>query len=151
MLNKYLLFTPGPVNVTETLRTAICEEDKVITDDQMQVLKVGKSVDLKPAPGESIGIEEISAKTGPLLFAELDEMMENREHFQEYYEAAYERLVMQRTVFRALDITGLNWTEIDTAEDYAAANAMFGTPISTISRGQQKAIDEASEKAGTSA
>lgn len=58
---------------------------------------------------------------------------------------------MQRTVFRALDITGLNWTEIDTAEDYAAANAMFGTPISTISRGQQKAIDEASEKAGTSA
>jgi choline kinase len=65
MLNKYLLFPPGPVNVTETLRTAICEEDKVITDDQKQVLKVGKSVDLKPALGESIGIEEISAKTVP--------------------------------------------------------------------------------------
>ncbi|MBU2868461.1 pyridoxal-phosphate-dependent aminotransferase family protein [Pacificibacter marinus] len=27
MLNKYLLFTPGPVNVAETLRTAICKED----------------------------------------------------------------------------------------------------------------------------
>ncbi|WP_245814806.1 pyridoxal-phosphate-dependent aminotransferase family protein [Litoreibacter ascidiaceicola] len=27
MLDKYLLFTPGPVNVAETLRTAICKED----------------------------------------------------------------------------------------------------------------------------
>lgn len=27
MLDKYLLFTPGPVNVSETLRTAICKED----------------------------------------------------------------------------------------------------------------------------
>ena len=127
------------------------EEVKVITDDHMQVLEVGKSVDPKLALGESIGIEKISAKTGSLLFAELDEMMENREHFQDYYEAAYARLVVQGTVFRALDITGVNWTEIDTATDYAAANAMFGTPISTISRGQQKAIDEAAEKAGTSA
>lgn len=27
ILNKYLLFTPGPVNVAETLRRAICKED----------------------------------------------------------------------------------------------------------------------------
>ncbi|WP_448329758.1 pyridoxal-phosphate-dependent aminotransferase family protein [Sulfitobacter sp. M13] len=27
MLDKYLLFTPGPVNVAETLRAAICKED----------------------------------------------------------------------------------------------------------------------------
>lgn len=53
------------------------------------------------------------------------------------------------TVFRALDITGLNWAEIDTAEDFAAANAMLGSPISTILRGQQKAVDDAAEKAGT--
>jgi 2-aminoethylphosphonate-pyruvate transaminase len=26
-LDKHLLFTPGPVNVAETLRTAICKED----------------------------------------------------------------------------------------------------------------------------
>jgi choline kinase len=122
------------------------EEVKVITDDQLQVLEVGKTVDPKLALGESIGIEKISAKTGKLLFAELNEMMEVRAHYQDYYEAAYARLVDKGSVFRALDITGLNWTEIDTAEDFAAANAMFGTPITTISRGQQKAIDEAAEK-----
>ena len=27
ILDKYLLFTPGPVNVAESLRTAICKED----------------------------------------------------------------------------------------------------------------------------
>jgi len=125
------------------------EEVKVITDDQMQILEVGKSVDPKLAMGESIGIEKISAKTGPSLFAELTEMMESRNHFQDYYEAAYERLVVKGTAFRALDITGLSWTEIDTAQDYAAANAIFGTPISTISRAQQRTIDEAAEKTGT--
>lgn len=122
------------------------EEVKVITDDQMQVLEVGKSVDPKLALGESIGIEKISATTGPILFAELNEMMDSREHFQDYYEAAYARLVVKGTVFRTLDITGHNWTEIDTAEDFAAANAMFAKPISTMSRSQQKAIDEAAEK-----
>lgn len=125
------------------------EEVKVITDDQMQVIEVGKSVDPKLALGESIGIEKISAETGPLLFAELAEMMVSKEHLQDYYEAAYAQLVVKGTAFRALDITGLSWTEIDTAQDYAAANAIFGTPISTISRSQQKTIDEAAEKAGT--
>lgn len=57
---------------------------KVITDDQMQVLEVGKTVDPKLALGESIGIEKISAKTGPLLFAELAAMMESKKLLQDY-------------------------------------------------------------------
>ena len=122
------------------------EEVKVIADDQMRVTEIGKSVDPKSAVGESIGIEKISAKTGPLLFAELAQMMENAGSAQDYYEAAYARLVSETTTFHALDITGLNWTEIDTAEDFAAANAMFGTPVTTVSRGQQRALDEAAEQ-----
>ncbi len=61
-------------------------------------------------------------------------MMENKAHDQDYYEAAYERLVDQGTPFHALDITGLDWTEIDTAEDFAAANTMFRSPVATVSR-----------------
>jgi len=120
------------------------EEVKVITDDQMRVREIGKSVDSVTALGESIGIEKISAVTGPLLFAELRGMMESPAHAQEYYEAAYARLVEKEIPFHALDITGMKWTEIDTAEDFAAANAMFGSPITTVSRGQQRALDEAS-------
>jgi len=118
------------------------EEVKIILDDQMRVLEIGKSVDPSTALGESIGIEKISAKTGPQLFAELALMMEDAVHAQAYYEAAYERLVHKGTTFHVLDVTGLNWTEIDTAEDYATANAMFRSPVTTVSRGQQRALDE---------
>ena len=123
------------------------EEVKVIVDDQMRVSEIGKAVDPTLALGKSIGIEKISAKTGKRLFAELTQMMDNPAHAQDYCEAAYDRLLAQDTAFYALDITGMNWTEIDTAEDFAAANAMFGSPITTVSRGQQRALDEAADKA----
>lgn len=123
------------------------EEVKVITDGEMRVIEIGKLVDPSVALGESIGIEKISAVSGPLLFAELTQMMESKAHAQEYYEAAYERLVGKGLPFHTLDITGLPWTEIDTVEDFSAANAMFGTPVTTVSRGQQRALDEAAEKA----
>jgi choline kinase len=122
------------------------EKVKVIADDEMRVSEIGKSVDAATALGESIGIEKISAVTGPLLFAELREMMENSANAQACYEEAYARLVDKGMPFHALDITGMKWTEIDTPEDFAAANAMFGTPITTVSRGQQRALDEAGTK-----
>lgn len=110
------------------------EEVKVIADDQMRVIKIGKLINPDKASGESIGIEKIGATTRPLLFAELIKMMENKVHAQDYYEAAYERLVDKGTPFHALDITSLDWTEINTAEDFAAANTMFKSPVATVSR-----------------
>ena len=55
-------------------------------------------------------------------------MMTEPAHHQAYYEAAYERLMAAGADFHALDITGLNWTEIDTQEDFGAANKMFQSP-----------------------
>ncbi len=125
------------------------EEVKVVVNDRMQVVEVGKSVDPKLALGESIGIEKISATTGTLLFAELSQMMASQSHLQEYYEAAYARLINKGTKFHVLDISGLNWTEIDTADDFATANEMFGLPITTVSRSQQNSLDEVAEKEAT--
>jgi len=119
------------------------EEVKVIADDNMRLLEIGKSVDRETALGESIGIEKISGATGQLLFAELKSMMESAAHAQDYYEAAYTRLVDKGIPFYALDITGMKWIEIDTVEDFDAANAAFGSPVTTVSRGQQRAFDEA--------
>lgn len=119
---------------------------KIIADDQMRVTDIGKSVDAKAAFGGSIGMEKISATTGPLLFAELARMIEDTGQAKDNYEAAYERLIHNGVPFRALDITGLNWTKIDTAEDIPVANAKFGSPVVTVSRGQQRAMDEAAAK-----
>jgi choline kinase len=105
------------------------EEVKVIVDDQLRVLQASKSIDPKIAYGESIGIEKICAATAKLLFAELTLMMGQSGHLQDYYEAAYEWLMTRGTEFRALDITGLDWTEIDTHDDFAAANRMFSNEV----------------------
>ncbi|AGH81047.1 hypothetical protein PCNPT3_05525 [Psychromonas sp. CNPT3] len=101
------------------------EEIKIIINDKNQVLKASKDVAPKDAIGESIGIEKISNSTAKRLFSELKEMMSDEKHHQEYYEAAYERLIAKNVIFNILDITGLKWIEIDTLDDFAKAENIF--------------------------
>ncbi len=105
------------------------EEIKVIIDDQNRVLKASKTVNPEDAVGESIGIEKIDGGTAMLLLAELKIMMEDGQHHQEYYEAAYERLIEKNVPFYALDISGLKWTEIDTKEDFIKAEKIFNEKL----------------------
>lgn len=120
---------------------------KVITDDQMRVIEIGRSVDAASATGRSIGIEKLSAKIGPSLFAELKQMMADAARMRDSHQSAYAQLIDKGVAFHAVDITGSKWTRIDTAEGFAAANVMFGSPVVTVSRGQQRAMDEATAKA----
>ena len=99
------------------------EEIKVI-DDENKILKASKTVDPQKAVGESIGIEKIGENTAKLLFQELEIMMKDKKNYQEYYEAAYERLIEKGVFFHALDITGFKWVEIDTKRDFDLANDM---------------------------
>ncbi|HIG53475.1 MAG TPA: phosphocholine cytidylyltransferase family protein [Candidatus Handelsmanbacteria bacterium] len=101
------------------------EEIKVTVDGQNKVIKASKTVNPKDAVGESIGIEKINGETAMLLFTELRMMMENDQNHQEYYEAAYERLIAKNVHFYSLDISGLKWTEIDTKEDFITAEKIF--------------------------
>ncbi len=101
------------------------EEIKVIVEDENRIVKASKTVNPKEAVGESIGIEKISRETAKLLFSELELMMQDKQHHQEYYEGAYERLIEKNVPFHALNISGLRWTEIDTHEDFATAEKIF--------------------------
>ena len=121
-------------------------QTNVVADDHMRVRAVGRSVDHELALGVSIGIEKISGQIAPLLFAELALMMENPANLRADLESAYERLADKGTVLHAFDIKGMNWTNIETDGGFAAANAMFRSPVTTVSRGQQRALDEAAEK-----
>jgi len=121
----------SPFEVTLCIDRGIeldAEEVKIIVDDQFRVLRASKDVEPKEALGESIGIEKINADTAKHLFAELAQMMTQADHHQAYYEVAYERLIAKGFTFHALDITGLNWTEIDTHCDFVSANKMFAIP-----------------------
>lgn len=102
------------------------EEIKVTVDDNNRVEKVSKSVPPTEAIGESIGIEKISGSITTTLLAQLEEAMGDPACHQEYYEASYERLIATGTPFHTVDISDLNWVEIDTKEDYALAHELFG-------------------------
>jgi choline kinase len=120
---------------------------QVVVDEDGRIIDLGTSVDPKAAIGQSIGIGKISGDTGPLLFKELKQMMDNPQHYQATCHLAYAALIAGGRAFRGLDVTGMNWIKVDTGERFAAANAMFASPITTVSRGQQRALDEATAKA----
>ncbi|MFT6904454.1 MAG: choline kinase [Oleiphilaceae bacterium] len=103
------------------------EEIKVIIEEQNRIVKASKTVNPKEAIGESIGIEKICADTAIQLFDELEIMMQDSQNHQEYYEAAYERLIEKDVPFFALDISGLKWVEIDTQEDLIFAKKIFSS------------------------
>ena len=52
-------------------------------------------------------------------------MMQDEQNNQEYYEAAYERLIDKNLAFYALDISGFKWIEIDTKDDFITAEKIF--------------------------
>lgn len=106
------------------------EEIKVIIKDDNRVVKASKTVNPLDAIGESIGIEKISGETAHTLFNDLELMMKDEQYHQEYYEAAYERLIEKDVPFYALDISGLRWTEIDTKEDFMLAGKNLEQGIS---------------------
>ncbi|MFT6703430.1 MAG: choline kinase [Pseudomonadales bacterium] len=103
------------------------EEIKVAIHENNRITHASKTLDPNDAIGESIGIEKISQETATILFNELRLMMEDQSNHQEYYEAAYERLIEQDVPFFALDITGLKWVEIDTQNDFSEAARLFQT------------------------
>lgn len=101
------------------------EEVKVITDESMRVVEVGKKLDPKLAKGESIGIEKIEHSAGKILFSELGELMKHKENWQEYYDDSYTALARKGIPMYAVDITGLKWIEIDTTADFKKAEKIF--------------------------
>lgn len=107
------------------------EEIKIIVNAQNHVIKASKEVNPEDAIGESIGIEKISSATAKILFAELNTMMKDKKNHQEYYEAGYERLIDKNVIFNTLDITGLKWIEIDTLDDFAAAENIFKQSVNS--------------------
>lgn len=101
------------------------EEVKVITDESMRVVEVGKKINPKLAKGESIGIEKIDPSAGKVLFAELGKLMRHKENWQEYYDDSYTTLAGKGIPMYAVDITGLKWVEIDTTADFNRAEKLF--------------------------
>ena len=83
----------------------------------------GKQLDPAACWGESIGIERIAAPGVAPLFESL-RAARNAGETNLYYEDVYSRMVARGTKAEAVDVGDLGWTEVDTAEDLAAASEL---------------------------
>jgi choline kinase len=86
----------------------------------------GKGIPLSRSAGESIGIERISGAAAKPLFDALDSAV-NAGETQLYYEDVYSRLIAAGMDAVAIDVRGLRWCEIDSAEDLEHARTLFRT------------------------
>lgn len=99
---------------------------RVRCDAVGNISRIGNDVPVASAAGESIGIERIDGRSCATLFATLAAMMEDPVNHQRYCEVAYDAIIRAGEPFKALDITGVRWVEIDTLEDYKLAQRLFG-------------------------
>ena len=99
------------------------EEVKVTADNHDRVLAIGKHVPVRSAMGESVGIELFSAASSRRLFDALHDRVVVQGLVNEYYEAAFQQIIDEGSTLYGVDIGTMYATEIDTAEDWMAANA----------------------------
>ena len=98
------------------------EEIKVRLNSDKSIAEISKTVDLKHAVGESIGIEKFSAEFTKKLFEILYRkiLMENKVKI--FYEAAFQDAIDDGNKIYAVDIGSLKCIELDFAEDIERAN-----------------------------
>ncbi len=97
------------------------EEIKVIVDEAQNVVELSKTCSPTKAIGESVGIEVIKADYSAALTDELNTMIRHEGLCDVFYELAFERLVGQGKMFKAVDTTDLFSIELDTVDDFENA------------------------------
>lgn len=108
-------------------RTLDAEAMKVrVAPGSNRITAFGKDIALADSAGESIGIERIAAEAASALFDGLDRARRAGETHL-YYEDVYSRLIATGLDAAAVDVAGARWCEIDSPEDLAFAERLFGT------------------------
>ena len=98
------------------------EEVKIYTQSG-RVIALGKKVIPKAwdEVGEGIGFFKCGAEAGPELIRLLERVIDLSQGLCEYEDALH--LLVSRVDVRAVDVTGLPWTEVDFVEDLRRAEA----------------------------
>ncbi len=97
------------------------EEIKVRLDADDRVLEISKVVPIPDAAGESIGIERFSARWVDHLYRVLARMILTEKQVNIFYEAAFEQVIEEGSPLYAVDISAYPCMELDTVEDFRAA------------------------------
>jgi choline kinase len=113
----------APLAVAVDSRLDLGDEEMKVLADAGRITRFGKDLDPKACAGESMGIERIDASLTPRLFASIAATVASG-RTDVYYEHVYDQLVRDGVEARAVPVTDLAWTEIDTPEDLAHATEL---------------------------
>ena len=97
------------------------EEIKIRLNSDKSIAEISKTVDLKHAVGESIGIEKFSTKFTNKLFEILDRKILAENKVNIFYEAAFQEAIDEGEKLYVVNIDSLKCIELDFAEDIERA------------------------------
>ncbi len=118
-----LLAFPSPCALAVDTRGPLAEEEmKVALDAEGRVTAIAKTLDPRSAAGEYIGLAKFDAEGALALRAILGELLADG-RTGDWYEAAFQ-VFADRLRLQACPTGDLPWTEIDTPEDLARAEAL---------------------------
>lgn len=104
-------------------RAALGAEEMKVAVSGGQIRAFGKHLDPATAHGESIGLERVSGVAVSSLFHGLRDAVTSGDTSL-YYEDIYARILGPGVASWAVDVSDLPWTEVDTPEDLAKAQAL---------------------------
>ncbi len=106
------------------MRHDLGAEEMKVELNGTRIVGFGKAIDPKRAAGESTGVERIGSRALSSIVDALGAAVTAGE-MHLYYEDVYDRLVRARALRAiAVNVSDLRWTEIDTPEDLARAEAI---------------------------
>jgi choline kinase len=100
------------------------EEIQVGIDPEGNINFIGKKPNLMKIPGESIGIELFSADVAAKCFAGIERRVREGTGKSEFYEAAFQEMIDEGVVPKAVDVSNFPSIEIDTPEDLELAERL---------------------------
>ena len=127
LLDKVLSSAAGPIAVTIDRKADYDADDMKVELDGDRVLAVGKGLPPDRAGGESIGLLAFRGEGPSLYVGALEDAMRAPGGLKSWFLKAVHDLAGTGVV-TSFSIEGLRWAEIDTREDLAAAQALFGAP-----------------------
>lgn len=100
------------------------EEIQVEMNSDKNIKFIGKRPVLIKAPCESIGIELFSVETAARLFDVLERRIRKGIGRSEFYEAAFQEMIDNDVILKAVDVSAFPAIEIDTPEDLELAGRL---------------------------
>ena len=139
LINSDVLFHPdilkGLVNspkkgviLSVDFTVEIAEEEMKVKVEGDRVVAISKEIPPEEADGEYIGITRIDAEGSIEFFDAVSKTLRD-EGYNVFYEAAYQRMIVEGNYVTYEDTKGLPWIEIDTPEDLHMARKIVAPKI----------------------